>query len=331
MDTCFPVTHSILSADALASDVLPRYGLGPIDAVRFLNPGLNDTYVVEAASGEQYILRVYRRNWRTFEDIAYEVDVLNHLSNKGASVSTPIPQQDGDFIQTVPAPEGDRHVVLFDYAKGKLAARGKSDSEALNYGKAAAIIHNAAQDFSSKYKRFTLDLTHLVDTPTEIMRPVFSRRNDDWEYLQQLIKKVRHELDELPIGDLEQGFCHGDLHGGNAHSDDDGQIKFFDFDCGGWGWRAYDIAVFQWANIISREERKKSLWDFFLRGYAEERSLSALDLRAVPLFVFLRYYWLLGLHTGNAHDWGNGHLDRMLDWAIKGFRELEKDYFSDPE
>jgi Ser/Thr protein kinase RdoA (MazF antagonist) len=240
-------------------------------------------------------------------------------------VSKPIPQQNGDFIQTVPAPEGDRHIVLFDYAKGKPVTHDKSESEALNYGKAAAAIHNAAQDFSSKYTRFTLDLEHFIDTPTEIIQPLFSQRNDDWEYLQQLIKKVRHELDELPIGGLEQGFCHGDFHGGNAHSDDDGQVTFFDFDCGGWGWRAYDIAVFQWGN------RKKTFWEPFLRGYTEERSLNALDLRAVPLFVFLRQYWFIGLHVGNAHDWGYSRMDELFEWSIKEFRELEKDYFSDPE
>jgi Ser/Thr protein kinase RdoA (MazF antagonist) len=46
--------------------------------------------------------------------------------------------------------------------------------------------------------------------------------------------------------DLEVGSCHGDLHGWNAHIDQNMALTVYDFDCCGVGWRAYDIAVFRW-------------------------------------------------------------------------------------
>ena len=43
----FPVTHSILSSSALLEQVLPAYDLGRPRFCRFLQPGVNDTYLVQ--------------------------------------------------------------------------------------------------------------------------------------------------------------------------------------------------------------------------------------------------------------------------------------------
>jgi thiamine kinase-like enzyme len=48
---------------------------------------------------------------------------------------------------------------------------------------------------------------------------------------------------------LEIGFCHGDFHGGNA-CQKDGSFTFYDFDCCGWGYRAYDLAGSQQQSVI---------------------------------------------------------------------------------
>jgi hypothetical protein len=47
-------------------------------------------------------------------------------------------------------------------------------------------------------------------------------------------------------------------------------------------------------------------------------------VEAVPLFVAIRHFWLLGLHTGNARDWGAGWLhDRYFDQSLKFLRRWE--------
>ena len=50
-------------------------------------------------------------------------------------------------------------------------------------------------------------------------------------------------MERLPISALQPGFCHGDASGGNAHISGR-TITFFDFDCCGCGFRAYDVAVY---------------------------------------------------------------------------------------
>lgn len=327
--TYFPVTYSILSTKALITEILPDYGLGTIIDIKLWNLGVNDTYVLTTAHNEKYILRAYRAGWRSLSDISFEIDALNHLNNKGVPISRPLPQKDGRFIQTVSSPEGTRYIVVFTYAAGKPPSyEREANNKAFNYGKAVGKMHNAIQDFSSQHIRFSLDLDHLIKLPLKSIAPILSYRENDWGYLQQLAEKIRRQLEGLPGDALERGFCHGDLHGGNAHLADDGTITFFDFDCCGWGWRAYDLAVFRWG--ARRRGKEEEQWEPFLCGYNTERNLNYIDLQAIPLFIGIRHFWLLGLHTGNGHDRGFSWMnDEYFDRAIKFFREWDTEYASE--
>jgi Ser/Thr protein kinase RdoA (MazF antagonist) len=321
----FPVTHSILSTSALLTDLLPEYAIEtPIDC-RLLQPGLNDTFVVNTL-GYKYILRVYRKDWRSLSNINYELEVLLHLKNAGINVSVPIARKDGNPIGTAIAPEGLRYVVLFTYAPGKQPDyETEQDREAYLYGKAVAKVHAATDTFQSSHQRFKLDLEYLLDAPMRSIEPFLAHRLEDWNYLKILVAKLQSGVNNIPLDNLEIGFCHGDFHSGNAHLDLNEQITFFDFDCCGMGWRSYDIANFRWNASLNKKDPE--MWSSFLRGYQEQRHLSDLDIEATRYFVPIRHLWLLGLHTSNGHDWGFSWIDdRYFDRAMKFFREWEAEY-----
>jgi Ser/Thr protein kinase RdoA (MazF antagonist) len=306
MTKIFPVTHSILSVEALITDLLPNYEIEtPIDC-RFLQLGLNDTFLVYT-QGAKYILRVYRKDWRSLSDINYELEALLHLQQSGIAVSAPIMRKDGNLIGSVLAPEGLRYVVLFTYAPGKEPDYAtRQEQEVYLYGKAVAKIHDATDTFQSSYDRFTIDLDYLLDAPMRSLKPFLAHRLDDWAYLTKLAEKIRLGVKYLPLNNLEIGFCHGDFHSGNAHLDRDEQITFFDFDCCGMGWRAYDIASFRWNARLNKKEEE--MWPPFLRGYTEARDLSDLDIQATRYFVPIRHFWLIGIHANNSYDWGFGRM-----------------------
>ncbi|PKO05011.1 MAG: hypothetical protein CVU41_13955 [Chloroflexi bacterium HGW-Chloroflexi-3] len=107
--------------------------------------------------------------------------------------------------------------------------------------------------------------------------------------------KLRQRLLELPADDLELGFTHGDLQGYHANVSPDGKLTFYDFDCGGYGFRAYDLAVFLWCCRL--EDAVATRWDAFINAYREKRSIKELDIQAVPLFECARYLWHMGVHA----------------------------------
>lgn len=324
MDRVFPVTHSILATEALKTEVLANYDLDDVLEVKLLNQGLNDTYVVDNSSGIKYILRVYRHNWRSHSDILYEIDVLNHLHHKGVAVAIPLPQKNGEFIKAISAPEGERYIVLFAYAEGREAPYEKDiKTKLFNYGVGVGKIHQATMDFVPQHSRFALDMDYLLSDPLQSIVAVFSHRQSDCDYLQQLADKIRTCLSQLPLEELERGFCHGDLHTGNANHAENGTVTFYDFDSSGWGYRSYDLSVVRWSGRLQKKEYK--YWKPFLKGYLSQRSLSKLDLQAVPLFVGVRHFLLLGIHTANGRDFGYGFMnDRYFDNAIQFFKQWEK-------
>jgi Ser/Thr protein kinase RdoA (MazF antagonist) len=322
MNNYFPVTHSTLSIKALMADVLPYYDIGTPLECRFLDPGLNDTYLVKTKT-EKYILRVYRRGWRSHSEILYELDVLLHLKRQSVSVSAPVPRKDGKLLHIVSAPEGPRTIVLFTYAPGQEPIyEADKENESYQYGRSVAQIHSETDKFQSQHQRFHLDLEYLLDAPLKSIQPLLLHRPGDWEYLLSLSERLRQHVVNFPLNDLEGGFCHGDFHGGNVHVEQDGTLTFFDFDSYGYGWRAYDIAVFRWAARGSGKEKER--WPHFLRGYREVRPISEADIQATPYFVAIRQIWLLGLHAGNGQDWGFGWMDdQYFDEEIKFLREWE--------
>jgi Ser/Thr protein kinase RdoA (MazF antagonist) len=324
----FPVTYSTLSVQALVQDLLPDYGLGAIVNCRLYSVGVNDTYRIDTAANGAYFLRVYRAGLRSRSDIGYELDLLKHLHRHGVSVARPLPRRDGTYFCELVAPEGRRYTVLFIEAEGHEPSYDQDpEGMAHRYGRAVAGIHNALEDFSSPHARFGSDLDHLIDTPLRNIEPFLAHRPDDWAYLRHFAETVRRRIVGLPATALEQGACHGDLQGFHAHISPDGTLTFYDFDFCGFGYRAYDLAVFRWSARLSEQEQV--WWPPYLRGYRERRPVNDLDIEAVPLFICARHIWHMGLHTGNAPDWGHGDLgDAYFDRRLGWLRALEADYLT---
>lgn len=294
----FPVIASILSPDALMSEVLPGFAVGGAGECRFYSGGFNHTYRIKTEDGRTYYLRAYRNRWRTLDDVQYELDVLNHLKHKGCPAAQPVRYEDGRYFCAVPAPEGRRYLALFTEAPGpEVSYAHEPEQMARRYGKAVARMHNALDDFSSPHSRFHLDIAHFIDRPLHYIEPFLVHRPGDWTYVRQFAETLRERLLRLPAGELEQGCCHGDLQGYHANVASDGTLTFFDFDCGGHGYRAYDLAVFLWCCRL--QDAVAARWDSFLRAYRETRSISELDVQAVPLFVCARYLWHMGVRTAS--------------------------------
>jgi Ser/Thr protein kinase RdoA (MazF antagonist) len=325
MTDTFPALISILSPTALAEEILPNFGIGPVAECHFYSGGFNHTYRVLAQSGETYYFRAYRPMWRTLADIRCELDALLHLQNKDYPAARPLAYQGGEPYCKIPAAEGIRYGALFTLCPGEEISYDEAPEETSHtYGKAVAALHNAFDDFTSPHLRFRKDLHHLYEKPMANIKPFLAHRPKDWEYLVNLAEKIRARILSLPAESLEQGFCHGDLQGYHAKLDTDGTLTFFDFDCGGFGYRAFDLAVFLWCARL--EEQVEQRWEPYLRGYQEVRSLAPLDLEAVRLFVGGRYLWHMGVHTQNAPDWGIDFLnDGYFDRRIKILKEYEAD------
>ena len=320
-----PIIYSIPAAEQLGELIQKAYPIGEVKHCKLLCRGLNDSFLVETTDS-RYIARIYRHGWRSQSDIKYELDVLAHLSAKGIPVSCPKADRHGELLIALNMPEGERHVVLFTYADGQ-PINADDPEIAREYGRNVARVHCASDDFQSDHQRFALDLDHLIDQPLKDSQSLFVHRKDDFAYLLQLSEKLKQMTHSHISNGLEHGFCHGDFHDFNAHRNEQGVITMFDFDCCGPGWRAYDISVFRWhARLNDKEDLR---WEPFISGYLEERPIAAEDIKASAVFMAIRHFWLIGMHSVGANVWGCGWLnDGYLDRALTYFRNWEKQYLN---
>lgn len=321
--TGFPVHNSILSGAALAQQVLSRYHLPTPISCDFFNNGVNHTYIVKAGSTTCF-LRIYRYGWRSKAEIQAELEMLTYLHRRRLPVSRPIEKKDGSCLTSINCPEGVRYAVLFTNAPGK-GVSWDNEKRCL-YGELAGRIHACLDRMPDDHRRFHLDLPHLVDAPLRHIQPFLQHRPQDFDYLHGIAPELKARIDELLPGRSkpEYGNCHGDHHGGNVCEDKKGRMVLFDFDCYGYGWRAYDLAVFRWSGTpwdegsVKAKSQATKGWNAFLRGYSRVRSLGPKELEATKVFVAIRHIWLGGMHTQGAEGWSRGWInDGYFDFHLK--------------
>lgn len=307
-----PAAWSVLDTNALATELQARYPLATPASCELLKAGVNDTYLVRTASGLG-VYRLYQLNWRSEAAVAWELALLAHLGAQDIPVSSARPDQTGALHHWLLTPEGPRIGALFDFAPGQPppfedAEQGAEQARA--FGASVARLHDAMQTFEQPAGRPPLDLVHLIDEPLAQVLPLLEGRPDDAAYLADLAQRTRAQLAELAGAGLTRIVCHGDLHGGNVHLHG-GVLTHFDFDCGGPGWLAYDLAVFWWDNRLNT--KSPELWPAFLAGYGPAR-LAPVDHAALPWFVVARTIWLLGLQVGFRRRFGAAFFSGPAYW-----------------
>src|SRR5262249_10813514 len=193
---------------------------------------------------QRYVLRFSCRRTRGEADVASETEFLAYLDKVGVPVAVPVPARDGALFAYGFLPEGQRPVVLFRHVEGRRPeADGPTDAWAR--GANVARIHGAAEDYAGgKACRYRLDLDHLLHRQVAAVLDVRTLGTETREHLTGLASR----LSALVAAgyDLSWTFCHGDCHGNNARIATEGprvgQAIFFDFDDGGPGYLAYDLA-----------------------------------------------------------------------------------------
>ncbi|WP_413307109.1 phosphotransferase [Bacillus sp. 1P10SD] len=305
MNNRIKVTHSLLSAQSVRELLEGYHFETEIISCEFLTRGLNDSYVITTQNAK-YIFRVYRHNWRSESDILFELDALNWLKVQGLLVSAPLKSKDGIFAVGILAPEGKRYGVLFTYSPGDRPEINEENCRIL--GRSLAELHHKSSSLvSSQERSFDLDINHLLAEPVSILLPLFIRYLDS-NQIHTFNEIVTNLEDTIRESTLEYGFCHGDFHNFNMHLNNQ-QLEVFDFDCCGFGYRAYDIAVFWWNLKNNYRTVEKTCWDAFLNGYLSQRNMSEEDIRSLPHFISVRRIWLLGTMLKNEDVWGRNWIN----------------------
>lgn len=304
----FPTRYSLLSAPAVHEYLQERYLLDDTTC-RLLIHNVSDTYLLEGGT-TRYIFKIYRDAHRKEEEINGEVELLNTLHAGGASVSYPLPDKDGGYLQAFQAAEGIRYGVLFTYAEGQVYP-AMNDEQLLQVGNAMAHIHNLTAGLRLKHHRKPLDFEALVDAPLRIIAPAFSGLATEYRYLHETATRVKRELQALELSAFSHGYCHYDFLPKNFHFDTNGKVTFFDFDFAGEGYLVNDLASFYVHFFLDVMHKKLTQQEadrqfaVFVKGYRERRPLSEAERASIPYWGFLFWLFYFRFYCENFEDWSN--------------------------
>ena len=186
----FPASKSILSPVQLLEFFKKKYPNLKPSKCKLIKSWVNDTYLI-FSDLSQYIFRVYRIGWRNEMEIQAEVDFLLLLKEKGISVSYPIADKAGKYLQKFNAIEGTRFGVLFYFAKGEKPTTNSNDLE-ISIGKLMASIHLNSQDL--KIERIDYTLEFLLDHSIDEIGKRINQKSPEFLFLKKIQQYFYKEI-----------------------------------------------------------------------------------------------------------------------------------------
>jgi len=287
-------------ADQIRDHVASAYPLtGPITC-EFIRRGFNDHYLVTTPDAK-YVFRVYFQGKYYIagaDDFRFELELLAHARAQGVPVAGALPTKGGELLGHIQGPEGTRYTALFEYVEGSENAT-LVPRQGYRLGQLLAQFHAAADTYHTSYSRYHFDLSYLVERPMALIRNVFHHygREAELDPFLPALAEAQMQIQRIPTLAPTYGIIHGDPHSGNYRLAGDSQITLFDFDHGGYGWRAYDVAVCKGG--LTEES-----WQALLQGYQEIRPLAPEELEAIPAFRTVRPIWDQGDILAMYPVWG---------------------------
>ncbi|WP_312922395.1 phosphotransferase [Empedobacter brevis] len=322
----FPVIASTLSQTELGEFINEKYLLENHFDCKLFRTGVNHTYFLSNVN-TKYVVRVYCHNWRTKAEIQEELDLLNSLKKYNLSVSTPIPDKNGNLIQEILAPEGLRYVVLFTFAEGE-KMRFMTNETCFAVGSMMAKIHNVTA--TKKFNRINYNSDVLLYKAYEKLNLFFSENLDEMIYLKQISSKIANRFEKIHLSEDQKGIVHLDIWYDNLSVNKENEITIFDFDNCGNGSLILDIGYFckQLFFIETDKNEYETKVESFLNGYKKVRNLSEKELDLIPESGASIFVFYLGIQA-QRFDWSNIFLTenylKMFVGRIKNWLDYYKE------
>ncbi|WP_295712511.1 phosphotransferase [Mucilaginibacter sp.] len=306
--THFPAQYSTLSAIALKKYIEDAYNLRLITC-KFLLRGVSDTYIIEATDAK-YVLKIYREQHRSVEEIKGEIELLNLLKDGGGRVAYPIKDIQGKQLQQFNAPEGMRHGILFSFAEGA-PVLDLNDEQLKTVGREMATVHNLTSAIQLQHPRREYTVETTLSQPLKSFEPAFKELPDEYAYLTETAAKVAQKIASFDATKFSYGYCQYDFLPKNFHFDETGNLTFFDFDFAGKGYLANDLMSFfvhffmhVYTGKLSDAEAER-MFAVFVKGYRENRSVTEDELKAIPYLGVGFWIFYLGFQHEHFDDWSN--------------------------
>lgn len=308
-----------LTADKVARELIRNWEFDE-GTLKFWRASSNFVYVFNR-SGERYFLRFNDEEESTIEQTTAELEFMRYLVKNGYPSVAPVSSVNGNWIETIQAPEGHYHGVVFSAAAGIALDGNLTTTQFKDWGKSLARLHTLSSQYEpgSVRRRSAENILHKIDQ-------VLQRHPEEQDAVEEL-HRVSLWLQFMPSSRQTYGLIHYDFQLDNIfYEAKERTFHVIDFDDAMYHWFAMDI-VTALADTESEDEKRA-----FLRGYRSIRSLDheleeefARFRRFDRLYGFARVLRSLeGSDLTDVPPWYEGLRMKLLRYCEndrQGFRE----------
>ena len=297
-----PVIASIISPEYLSVVVKERYNLSESTKCSLLRTGINHSYLV-VENNKKYVLRIYSFNWRTKQEIAEELILLDEFRQNHMNVSFPFKDKNGEYIQEIYAPEGIRYAVLFSFAEGG-KVRFLNAAVSASIGELIAKIHS--HTINRRIRRINYNADTLSILPYKFASKYYAEDLPEMKFVKNAGAFLKTVFSDTKNDLVRKGIVHLDIWYDNMNITEEGNITLFDFDFCGNGWLVLDVAYFcmQLYHIESDKKQYEFLKCSFLDGYKKTAPISKEEIDLIPFAGLAVWIFYLGVQT-RRFDWSN--------------------------
>lgn len=317
-----PSLYSTLNSHNLLEYIASYYPISINSKIIFLKRGFNDTYLIEQENNQKAVLRVYKQGWKTTEEVETEITLLNNLKRNNTCIAAPIEDKNGKYIHIISAPEGNRQLVIFEYANGERIRKINAE-QAYLLGKTTGTMHMLTHNQTFGPPPFNYTFKEQSESTLTVMNSLLQEYPKQLELLKNLYVDFLTFSEQADNSEISYGICHGDLQAENFHIDKNNHITLFDFDFLGYGPLIYDLGVFMW---YDHKNKTNDVIRSFLNGYKSKRSLTATELSLIPYVSSLRALFQMTLYCKisngkNLPLWPTLEAAKFIEKTIKWHQE----------
>lgn len=250
--------------------ILGDFEVGGIEKIEKIPTSGNITFRIDSALGK-YVLRLCPEGerWRSREEIAAELELIDHLHKFDFPAPRPVRKKDGSRI----VEWQNEYGCLRKYEEGS-ALVNPTPAEVQEFGRVFGWFHKLVEGYKTKHKRehiWDLKQTkkYFEEDKTHILKSNF--KNKVW-----FVKKLEEEFSKLAFPEgLSKGMIHEDL--GRRHVLwEKGRITcILDFDRTYYGKLVLDLgqALRGWCFVDNWHRWSKNNFKALLKGYQSKRKL----------------------------------------------------------
>lgn len=271
-----------------------------------LKQGIENTTLLIQTEGKKLVLRIYRREKKSNEDIQLEIHFQKYLHARNFPLPELIQNEKGEFLTLTKIKDIDWQAVLMQYM-GKTDFTSYTDALIKDLASTQAKMHIAGIDFAKTIPNHKV-YAELRETMMD-NHPIPGLDRDKKDFIERAKKFYLSFTPTLPFGYNHLDF---DTHG-NVLTKNDKVLAVLDFDDLFYSPPVLCLGYTLWHVLFETKDvdRVKN----YISEYQQIRELTQEELKVLPQIILFRNYVIGAIELGVRES--NEYIDYIIQLESK--------------